>query len=386
MIIREYIAVLYNNFKKMTSMKIGIITLPLHTNYGGILQAYALQTTLEQMGHQVEILEEPLVYKHASLNRYIRRILKKCVGKRSIINYEGFMRKWQPRVAANINQFINTYIHRRIVNFDSLSDGEYDAFVVGSDQVWRPSYNHHIKNAFLGFAENWKNVKRIAYAASFGVDNWEFTEEQTDECKKLIQRFDLVSVREDTAVNLCKEQLGIVATHVLDPTMLLSVDNYQKLIGELKISDKPYLFSYLLDESEEKINILKDICNKLNLPVRKIKLENDISKIPMSRLKSLIYPSIQEWLASFAQADFVVTDSFHGTVFSIIFNKPFVVLPNKGRGVSRFESLLKTVGLLHKNRQDPDLLIRYYKCSKSNFATIKMQQNETLKILSEYLC
>lgn len=370
----------------MTSMKIGIITLPLHTNYGGILQAYALQTTLEQMGHQVEILEEPLVYKHASLNRYIRRILKKCVGKRSIINYEGFMRKWQPKVAANINQFINTYIHRRIVNFDSLSDGEYDAFVVGSDQVWRPSYNHHIKNAFLDFAENWKNVKRIAYAASFGVDNWEFTEEQTDECKKLIQKFDFVSVREDTAVNLCKDHLGIVATHVLDPTMLLSVDNYQKLIGELKISDKPYLFSYLLDESEEKINILKDICNKLNLPIRKIKLENDISKIPMSRLKSLIYPSIQEWLASFAQADFVVTDSFHGTVFSIIFNKPFVVLPNKGRGVSRFESLLKTVGLLHKNRQDLDLLIRYYKCSKSNFATIKMQQNETLKILSEYLC
>ena len=367
-------------------MKIGIITLPLHTNYGGILQAYALQTVLERMGHQVDILEEPLVYKHASLNRYIRRILKKCVGKRSIINYEGFMRKWQPRVAANINQFINTYIHRRIVKFDSLSDGEYDAFVVGSDQVWRPSYNHHIKNAFLGFAENWKNVKRIAYAASFGVDNWEFTEEQTAECKKLIQQFDFVCVREDTAVNLCKEQLGIVATHVLDPTMLLSVDNYQKLIGELKISDKPYLFSYLLDESEEKINILKDICNKLNLPIRKIKLENDISKIPMSRLKSLIYPSIQEWLASFAQADFVVTDSFHGTAFSIIFNKPFVVLPNKGRGVSRFESLLKTVGLLHKNRQDLDLLIRYYKCSKSNFTTIKMQQNETLKILSEYLC
>ena len=155
-----------------------------------------------------------LVYKHASLNRYIRRILKKCVGKRSIINYEGFMRKWQPRVAANINQFINTYIHRRIVNFDSLSDGEYDAFVVGSDQVWRPSYNHHIKNAFLGFAENWKNVKRIAYAASFGVDNWEFTEEQTDECKKLIQKFDFVSVREDTAVNLCSEELGLLATHV----------------------------------------------------------------------------------------------------------------------------------------------------------------------------
>ena len=95
-------------------MKIGIITLPLHTNYGGILQAYALQTVLERMGHEVEILEEPHEYKRASLKRYIRRVLKKCIGKRSIINYEGFMRKWQPRVAIDIDEFINTYIHLTI--------------------------------------------------------------------------------------------------------------------------------------------------------------------------------------------------------------------------------------------------------------------------------
>lgn len=326
-------------------MKIGIITLPLHTNYGGILQAYALQTVLERMGHQVDILEEPLVYKHASLNRYIRRILKKCVGKRSIINYEGFMRKWQPRVAANINQFINTYIHRRIVNFESLTEGEYDAFIVGSDQVWRPSYNQHLKQAFLNFTENWKNVKRIAYAASFGTDEWEFTNEQTELCKKLIQKFDFVSVRENSAVALCKEKFGIEAKYVLDPTMLLTDTDYYKIIGDIKISDSPYIFSYLLDENKDKLSILDTVSKKLGLPVRKIKLDKDISKIPMSKLKSLIYPSVQEWLASFVKADFVVTDSFHGTVFSIIFNKPFVVIPNKGRGMSRFVSLLAIFGL-----------------------------------------
>lgn len=366
-------------------MKIGIITLPLHTNYGGILQAYALQTTLEQMGHQVEILEEPLVYKHASLNRYIRRILKKCVGKRSIINYEGFMRKWQPRVASNINQFINTYINRRIVNFESLTEGEYDAFIVGSDQVWRPSYNQHLEQAFLNFTENWKNVKRIAYAASFGVDNWEFTKKQTEECKRLVQKFDFVSVREDTAVNLCKEHLGIEATHVLDPTLLLSADDYQKLIDGLKISDSPYVFSYLLDESEEKIDILEDISKRLNLPVRKIKLEKDISKIPMSKLKSLTYPSIQEWLASFAQADFVVTDSFHGTVFSIIFNKPFVVLPNKGRGVARFESLLKDISL--ENRIFSDFLISdiLYEEFPFQINSVLFQKSERIKLKIESL-
>lgn len=366
-------------------MKIGIITLPLHTNYGGILQAYALQTVLERMGHEVEILEEPHEYKRASLKRYIRRVLKKCIGKRSIINYEGFMRKWQPRVAIDIDEFINTYIHRRIVKYNTLREGEYDAFVVGSDQVWRPSYNQHLEQAFLNFTENWKNVKRIAYAASFGVDNWEFTKKQTEECKRLVQKFDFVSVREDTAVNLCKEHLGIEATHVLDPTLLLSADDYQKLIDGLKISDSPYVFSYLLDESEEKIDILEDISKRLNLPVRKIKLEKDISKIPMSKLKSLTYPSIQEWLASFAQADFVVTDSFHGTVFSIIFNKPFVVLPNKGRGVARFESLLKDISL--ENRIFSDFLISdiLYEEFPFQINSVLFQKSERIKLKIESL-
>lgn len=370
-------------------MKIGIITLPLHTNYGGILQAYALQTLLERMGHQVDILEEPLVYKHASLNRYIRRILKKCVGKRSIINYEGFMRKWQPRVASNINQFINTYIHRRIVNFESLTEGEYDAFIVGSDQVWRPSYNQHLEQAFLNFTKNWKNVKRIAYAASFGVDNWEFTKKQTKECKRLVQKFDFVSVREDTAVNLCKEHLGIEATHVLDPTLLLSADDYQKLIDGIKISDSSYVFSYLLDESEEKIDILEDISKRLNLPVRKIKLEKDISKIPMSKLKSLTYPSIQEWLASFAQADFVVTDSFHGTVFSIIFNKPFVVLPNKGRGMSRMLSLLSDFNskgrIIFTEKDVVDFGTRNLQNLPDLVLTIQKHKKSVLEMLLNYL-
>lgn len=366
-------------------MKIGIITLPLHTNYGGILQAYALQTVLERMGHEVEILEEPHEYKRASLKRYIRRVLKKCIGKRSIINYEGFMRKWQPRVAIDIDEFINTYIHRRIVKYNTLREGEYDAFVVGSDQVWRPSYNQHLEQAFLNFTENWKNVKRIAYAVSFGVDNWELTKKQTEECKRLVQKFDFVSVREDTAVNLCKEHLGIEATHVLDPTLLLSADDYQELIDGLKISDSPYVFSYLLDESEEKIDILEDISKRLNLPVRKIKLEKDISKIPMSKLKSLTYPSIQEWLASFAQADFVVTDSFHGTVFSIIFNKPFVVLPNKGRGVARFESLLKDISL--ENRIFSDFLISdiLYEEFPFQINSVLFQKSERIKLKIESL-
>lgn len=140
-----------------------------------------------------------------------------------------------------------------------------------------------------------------------------------------------------------------------------------------------------MDESEEKIDILEDISKRLNLPVRKIKLEKDISKIPMSKLKSLTYPSIQEWLASFAQADFVVTDSFHGTVFSIIFNKPFVVLPNKGRGVSRFESLLKDISL--ENRIFSDFLISdiLYEEFPFRINSVLFQKSERIKLKIESL-
>ena len=145
------------------------------------------------------------------------------------------------------------------------------------------------------------------------------------------------------------------------------------------------MFSYLLDESEEKINILEDISKRLNLPVRNIKLEKDISKIPMSKLKSLTYPSIQEWLASFAQANFVVTDSFHGTVFSIIFNKPFVVLPNKGRGVARFESLLKDISL--ENRIFSDFLISdiLYEEFPFQINSVLFQKSERIKLKIESL-
>lgn len=135
-----------------------------------------------------------------------------------------------------------------------------------------------------------------------------------------------------------------------------------------------------MDESEEKIDILEDISKRLNLPVRKIKLEKDISKIPMSKLKSLTYPSIQEWLASFAQANFVVTDSFHGTVFSIIFNKPFVVLPNKGRGVARFESLLKDISL--ENRIFSDIL---YEEFPFQINSVLFQKSERIKLKIESL-
>ena len=105
---------------------------------------------------------------------------------------------------------------------------EYDAYVVGSDQVWRPNYNPFMKAMFLGITER-EDVKRIAYAASFGTSKWEFSPQMTSECAVLAKKFDMITVREKSGVDLCREYFGVEATWVLDPTMLLNREDYEKV-------------------------------------------------------------------------------------------------------------------------------------------------------------
>ena len=160
-------------------MKIGILTLPLHSNYGGILQAYALQSVLERMGHKVEVIDREL---HRKLPFWIMalRIVKRClikyvIGKKeTVIFIERKRRKEQKIISQYTSQFINHYIHRRIVkSYNEIGESDYDAIIVGSDQVWRPSYfgKKIIRHAYLDFAKDWKTIKRISYAASFGTKN-----------------------------------------------------------------------------------------------------------------------------------------------------------------------------------------------------------------------
>ena len=118
------------------------------------------------------------------------------------------------------------------------SQYRFDAYVVGSDQVWRPTYNLGDKlfDMYLAFADG-QQVKRLSYAASFGVDKWEYSDDQTRICSELAKQFDAISVREKSGVKLCADNLGVDAIHVLDPTMLLDPSDYNKLIGK-QISDK----------------------------------------------------------------------------------------------------------------------------------------------------
>lgn len=349
-------------------MRIGILTLPLHTNYGGILQAYALQTVLERMGHEVVVFDTPNRMPLPPLKDipkcFLKRIIKKLLGRNQKIFYEYYHnKKVIPVVSQNTQRFINSHIHRKeISDFKELDRDSYDAIVVGSDQVWRPLYFvpgwrwQEIENAFLSFASKW-NIKRLSYAASFGTDDWEYTDQQTRRCKALLLVFDAISVRETNGVTLCKKYFDMNSVHVLDPTMLLNEADYSIFFQKSNTpKSNGTLLNYILDETEKNRVLIMNVANQKCLRAFSVTnpYENDETKPLNERIK----PSVEKWLRGFYDAEFVITDSFHACVFSILFKKQFVVVGNKERGLSRIESLLLCFGIENRIVEDSAQVMR----------------------------
>lgn len=335
-------------------MRIGVLTLPLHTNYGGILQAYALQRVLQDMGHDVVLLDnypQCPTLKPFPLQQmfYLKRLLMKVVAPHKALPlfYEKeAMVRYQKK--EHIRQFYRQHVRHVPFGADvTLNQNDFDAIIVGSDQVWRPMYSPNVFDAYLSFAQGWSRVKRIAYAASFGTDAWEYTEEQTSECRRLAQIFDAVSVREESGVTLCKEHLSVDASWVLDPTLLVDTRHYKEHIAKAD-ADYPssMCFAYILDASEEKEAIFHRIAASQGLQSSSFQNVDDPDNGEA--------PSVESWLKAFHDAEYVFTDSFHGCVFSIIFNKPFVVYGNVNRGMARFHSLLSMLGLENRLLVTPE--------------------------------
>lgn len=262
-------------------------------------------------------------------------------------------------ISQNTRKFVENYINpisntiystKELKTFSNSYD--FGAFVVGSDQVWRPCYSPCLTNYFFDFLPKEAKCKRIAYAASFGVDTWEFSKKQTRKSKELIKKFDFISVREDSAVDLCKRYLGVDnVEHVLDPTLLLKKEDYIDLVlQENEPVSGGNLFYYLLDKNEQKMSAVKKMAQFLNLnPFTVMPIDNSSRNI-----EDRVYPSVTKWLRGFMDAKFVVTDSFHGVVFSILFNIPFVVISNETRGSARFLSVLKMFSLENRLINNPD--------------------------------
>lgn len=325
-------------------MKIAIVTLPLHTNYGGILQCYALQTALERMGHDVKVLSKPQ-YGRSYYILYPLAVCKRLL-KRFLLGKDVAIFKTPHQI---VKQYTDRFIHKYIHQYEkgvwtSKIASRFDVIIVGSDQIWRPAYFQPIEEAFLSFLGD-SDIKRIAYAASFGIDNCdEYTPEQLKVCSQLLQKFNAISVRESSGISLCQKYFGVDAVQMLDPTLLLSVDDYRVLINNATTKpSKGNMLVYILDKSEEKLALVNQIAEEKGLtPFWLDSPDEQTEDLP---LKKRIKMSVEQWLRSFDDAELIFTDSFHGCVFSIIFQKQFVVMGNKERGLSRFTSLLEQFSL-----------------------------------------
>lgn len=330
-------------------MKIAVLTLRLHANYGGILQAYALMTVLKRLGHEPVLIYNQSFKYRSYMNRvilYCTNICKKYVfGQRNLeVFRERRFRNIYETVCRNTRKFVDAFINPRTSFVVTESDWKslqqkyhFDAYVVGSDQVWRPSYSDAVEHFFLSFLSDGYPL-RIAYAASFGTDSWTFTDDQTELCKRLLQKFQAVSVREDSAIKLCEERFNYRPAHVLDPTMLLSSTDYLNLLSPSQHEQKGLLV-YVLDHTDEKMSVVSDVANDLQEAcffVNNMDAENE-----KKRCSERVAPSVEDWLKGFASAKYVITDSFHACVFSILFHLPFCVISNESRGNARILSLLR---------------------------------------------
>lgn len=307
-------------------MRIGIVTQPLKANYGGVIQNWALQQVLKKMGHEpitidYQYSENFCYWCKINFYRFVKSLYKPSIRfeylhknvKRPII-FDSFIKKH-----IDTTKIVHKYSETIISKY------QLDCIIIGSDQVWRPKYNHECLFDMFGQFIKQNDFKIISYAASFGTDDWEYSDEQTIQCAKLIKRFGGISVREPGGVKFCKEKLKQSATQVLDPTLLLSKEEYNNLAsGTPPLIDKPFLAAYILDPTEEIVNHVTEKASRMGLKPFIFNADKDASLTPI------------QWLTIFRDANYIITDSFHGSVFSIIYEKKFEPIENKFRGSARF--------------------------------------------------
>lgn len=344
-------------------MKIGILTLPIKSNYGGILQAYALLTFLKKQGYDAW------------------SVRRRWNSENQSILHKLFKQMYHALIIRKFNKFIKKYIQPQTEIIDTkdkinalISKG-FDAFIVGSDQVWRMRHVYGADyNYFLDFTKDF-NVKRISYAASFGVDYWDDpnAEESIPIVKEFMQKFDAISVREDSGIELCKTLFGVKAQHVLDPTLLLDKEYYIDQF-KLHINQGEYIAVYVLDMTKEKQQLINAYSKMLNLPIKYINQTKLSSLSERGFWKELCQPGVESWLENIANASFVITDSFHGTAFSINFERQFISIANEKRGLDRFLSLLNQLGL--KDRLLKDSCIQPDNINEINYKLIKERMNK----------
>lgn len=334
--------------------KIGIITILKVNNYGAELQAYATQKVLQLMGYDAEIIDY-LFYKNPrhkrtqmskptarmSLRKHLQELLYPIVAQWKARNY----RELQRVRDAKFERFHDENTKQSVCydTIDKLKSAklDYDVLMTGSDQVWNPGIYSSLDPYLLRFGDD--SLRRIAYAASFGVS--QLPDDVRNYYREALMRYSAIGVREDNAVNLVKNLSGKDAKLVLDPTLLLDKEQWMKVAKPVEgLPDKPYVLIYELSDIPYIKQVAMYMSEKTGMPIVRI-CKNASLEDKEDDILNIIDAGPAEFLYLFDKAGYVVTNSFHGTAFSINFGKQFyTVIPLGKSNNSRQKSILKLMG------------------------------------------
>jgi hypothetical protein len=321
-----------------------ILTLPLTRNFGGALQAFALGKVLQRLS-----LNVVLINKMWNTKNSLKKTIVKKIGLLPIVLFFANAQKYY------FFSFMQKHFHISKPCFDDtdlkqLNFSENDVLVYGSDQIWNPLISPGILSYFGSFARSKTNIIQIAYAASFGNQKPIFKKQLVIKIKKLLKRFQLVSVRESKGCDLAQKFFNINPKIVLDPTLLLGAEGFLEFVK--KRNCKEYCLKFFLQDSQCKSLIFKSITTKFGLEHKEYVQSSHLTLF--SKLKSLPI-SVPQFLNKIYNCSILVTDSYHGMLFAILFQKTFFILPTKriGSCLSRIHTVLSLFKLEKQLIMDP---------------------------------
>lgn len=338
-------------------MNVGILTFHFSDNYGAALQAYALRRWLTEHGHRAHFIDyRPAHIEHGgrlslpTSPEKLKANLKVVYLALSSFLHQHFGNRDQRDKFAHFRErFLDVASDAAPTdNGASLAAAQaFDLIVAGSDQIWSPSQHFGFDpNYFLAFADAFR-ARKISYAASFGRDR--VSSSEAEQLPRLLHHFDAISVREASGVTLVEQATGQRPANVPDPTLLH--DNYTELTDRAPIApDEPYVFCYGLRSPDNIRQTAELVSRQLNCRI----LSPHNPHRRWAEIGTTVYPDPGEWVGLVKNARFVVTNSFHGTVFALLFRKPFIVAGltgDKAAANARAINLLRAVRL--ENRFAP---------------------------------
>ena len=357
-------------------MKVAVITLKDSPNYGGILQAYALQKAIEKLGIDCSLID----YMNDDFRQKFTFWGKP---KRMPLLYWLFKKVQYPLMVVMMRRMLPFYDNLNVTEHFfkpkhlHVLNSEYDCFITGSDQVWACDLNYFDDSYFLSFVDD--RHKKISYAASFGRTIDMITEDEKQFIAPLLMSFNSISVREDSGVDVVRLLTGRSdAIPVLDPTFLLDKDDWEKVASHNhKGKNKKYILCYLMQtykNDQEALRFAKRLSSETGLPI--IKICRGLTSVLWG--ETIYVPTVEEWIGLFLDAECVITNSFHGMAFSVNFCKDFYVFlegsPSSGRN-SR----------IYDRCADLDLLDRIHIVGSKDYPKVSMINYERTKPILEKL-